>query len=349
MFLRLVLYGLLVTTILTVRVEDDEILPEYLEEKNPTFTNKIAVELDEDDESLAAQIAREYNLKNNGRIGSLERLFEFEHEEETGKRQRRSLMANLKGHPRVKAADRQYILKRYKRGYEEDQANINCQEGKELIRLQRENRLKDKRYFRDPEFNKQWYIHNTGQQGLPLFDINVLPVYKKGITGKGVVVAVLDDGLDHTHPDLERNFDRKASINLNNRMNGRPEYDPFPRDEDDYNAHGTKCAGEIAAQANNDICGAGIAPNVKIGGVRMLDGTATDTLEAKALSFKRNYIDIYSNCWGPKDDGKTFGRPGKNGMKALADGAKYGRKGELNENFYLLNIEIYFRFLIFFM
>ena len=340
MFLRLSLCCVLVTTILTVPVElnrsnvedEDEYdaLAEYFEDTtNPKFSNKIAVELDEDDESLADKIAREYKLTNNGRIGSLKRVFEFEHDETTGSRERRSVKINLAEHPRVKTAERQVILERFKRGFEEDETNTNCGEGKDLIRLAREDRDKDKRFFRDPKFEKQWYLLNTGQRGLPLYDINVLPVYKRGISGKGVVVSVLDDGLDHTHPDLKRNYDPKASTNLNKKLPGYERSDPHPRDEDPYNAHGTKCGGEIGAQANNDVCGAGIAPNVKLGGVRMLDGSATDSLEAHALSFNRDYIDIYSNCWGPKDDGKTFGRPGKLGMKALADGAKYGRGGEV--------------------
>lgn len=66
-------------------------------------------------------------------------------------------------------------------------------------------------------------------------------------------------------------------------------------------------------------------PNV---GVRMLDGQATDVLEGSSLSFQSEYIDIYSNCWGPKDDGKTFGKPGKLAQEALMQGA-------LKVNFYL--------------
>lgn len=63
----------------------------------------------------------------------------------------------------------------------------------------------------------------------------------------------------------------------------------------------------------------------------MLDGQATDVLEGSSLSFQSEYIDIYSNCWGPKDDGKTFGRPGPLGKKAFEDGAKFGRNGKVNE------------------
>jgi furin len=36
--------------------------------------------------------------------------------------------------------------------------------------------------------------------------MNVIPAWKEGITGKGVVVTILDDGLESSHPDLEANY-----------------------------------------------------------------------------------------------------------------------------------------------
>ena len=42
---------------------------------------------------------------------------------------------------------------------------------------------------------------STGPAGV---DVDVMPVWRQGITGKGVVVSILDDGVDHTHPDLQR-------------------------------------------------------------------------------------------------------------------------------------------------
>ena len=59
-----------------------------------------------------------------------------------------------------------------------------------------------------------------------------------------------------------------------------------------------------------------------IQGVRMLDGKATDALEASSLGFQLQYVDVFSNCWGPKDDGKTFGKPGPLAAKALKRGAE---------------------------
>ena len=48
---------------------------------------------------------------------------------------------------------------------------------------------------------------NEGQTGGKVgYDVNVFPVWQKGITGKGVVVSILDDGIDYTHPDLADNY-----------------------------------------------------------------------------------------------------------------------------------------------
>ncbi|XP_029074263.1 proprotein convertase subtilisin/kexin type 4 isoform X2 [Monodon monoceros] len=87
--------------------------------------------------------------------------------------------------------------------------------------------------------------------------------------------------------------------------------DPQPRyTSSDENRHGTRCAGEVAATANNRFCGAGVAYNARIGGVRMLDGTITDVIEAQSLSLQPQHIHIYSASWGPEDDGRTVDGPG---------------------------------------
>lgn len=79
--------------------------------------------------------------------------------------------------------------------------------------------------------------------------------------------------------------------------------------------------------ADNRVCSVGVAYNSKIGGIRMLDGEVTDLVEATALSYNRDYIDIYSASWGPDDDGKTVDGPGFLALKAIEDGIRYGRRG----------------------
>ncbi|XP_048454088.1 PC3-like endoprotease variant B [Rhincodon typus] len=181
--------------------------------------------------------------------------------------------------------------------------------------------------FSDPMWPAQWELFNTGQTNGPKgFDINVMPAWKKNITGSGVVVTIIDDGIDHEHTDLKRNYDPHASFDFNDHFDDQ--HDPVPEDIDGSNGHGTKCAGEVAMEADNNFCGVGIAHNAKIGGIRILDGRVTDALEAASLTYNNNYIDIYSCCWGPKDNGQNFDGPRLLTTKALQEGAEKGRGGK---------------------
>ncbi|MBN3286509.1 NECA endoprotease, partial [Polyodon spathula] len=81
-------------------------------------------------------------------------------------------------------------------------------------------------------------------------------------------------------------------------------------------------------EANNSFCGVGIAFHSKIGGIRLLDGPVTDSMEATALTYNNHFIDIYTCCWGPKDNGKKMAGPGKLTAKALRMGSEKGRKGK---------------------
>ncbi len=53
----------------------------------------------------------------------------------------------------------------------------------------------------------------------------------------------------------------------------------------------------MAAKINNNICGVGIAYHASVGGIRMLDGDVTDSVEARSLSHRPDHIDIYSASW----------------------------------------------------
>ncbi|XP_034045297.1 furin-1-like [Thalassophryne amazonica] len=170
----------------------------------------------------------------------------------------------------------------------------------------------------DPNFTDQWYLYNDNHR-----DLNAKGAWELGYTGKGVVVSILDDGIEKNHPDLEKNYDPDASYDVND---GDP--DPQPRyTQLNDNRHGTRCAGEVAAVANNDLCGVGVAYNAKIGGVRMLDGEVTDMVEAQSLSLNPQHIDIYSASWGPEDDGKTVDGPAKLAKEAFVHGVEEGRGG----------------------
>ncbi|XP_037545715.1 furin (paired basic amino acid cleaving enzyme) a [Nematolebias whitei] len=172
--------------------------------------------------------------------------------------------------------------------------------------------------FIDPKYRDQWYLYNINHN-----DLNAKGAWALGYTGKGVVVSILDDGIEKNHPDLMQNYDPEASYDVND---GDP--DPQPRyTQLNDNRHGTRCAGEVAAVANNGICGVGVAYNAKIGGVRMLDGEVTDMVEAQSLSLNPQHIDIYSASWGPEDDGKTVDGPAKLAKEAFLRGVTEGRSG----------------------
>jgi lantibiotic leader peptide-processing serine protease len=86
----------------------------------------------------------------------------------------------------------------------------------------------------------------------------------RAITGgsPSIVVGDIDTGLDYTHPDLAPNVDFTNSVSC---LGGVPNQDPAAWRDD--NGHGTHTAGTIAA-ARNGIGIVGVAPNVKIAGIK---------------------------------------------------------------------------------
>ncbi|MGH0137080.1 UNVERIFIED_CONTAM: hypothetical protein FKN15_007663, partial [Acipenser sinensis] len=173
----------------------------------------------------------------------------------------------------------------------------------------------------DPKFSEQWYLYNANQH-----DLNARGAWQQGYTGKGVVVSILDDGIEKDHPDLIENYPEGQVKPAGKYLKSREAAPNHPAVGSEMR-HGTRCAGEVAAAANNGICGVGVAFNSKIGGVRMLDGEVTDAVEAQSLSFNPNHIHIYSASWGPEDDGKTVDGPARLAKEAFEHGVSEGRGG----------------------
>lgn len=105
----------------------------------------------------------------------------------------------------------------------------------------------------DPSFNRSWALPKI--EAPTAWDIS---------TGDGIIVAVLDTGVDSTHPDLAANM--------------VPGWNMFDNNDDtaDVHNHGTWVAGTIAAAANNAAGSAGVAWSAEIMPVRIAapDGTA---------------------------------------------------------------------------
>lgn len=120
-----------------------------------------------------------------------------------------------------------------------------------LVKYQREPRLSARPS--DPLFPEQWHLENYGGTGLlNRHDINVLPVWEQGLSGRGVTIATVDNGVDIDHPDLSPNYRQGFSLNLND---GSAD-DARPRRAEDN--HGTAVAG-ISNSARNALGGVGVA------------------------------------------------------------------------------------------
>jgi subtilisin family serine protease len=115
------------------------------------------------------------------------------------------------------------------------------------------------------------------------------------ITGgsPAVLVGDIDTGIDFTHPDLAPNIDVANSANC---VSGAPV--PGLAAQDD-NGHGTHTAGTIAA-ASNGIGIVGVAPNVKIAGIKAGNADGFFFPEAVICSFvwaAEHHVDVTNNSY----------------------------------------------------
>jgi len=123
-------------------------------------------------------------------------------------------------------------------------------------------------------------VADFGGNNWGLDKINAPEVWNQNITGNGIVVAVVDSGVDYNHADLDSNIwqntDEIAGNGIDDDKNGYIDdirgwdfvsYDKEPMDE---LGHGTHVAGLIAAQ-RNDVGITGVAYNAKIMPVRVMD------------------------------------------------------------------------------
>ena len=174
--------------------------------------------------------------------------------------------------------------------------------------------------YSDPIFPYQWHLENTGQSGGTIdLDIHVRNVWQNmNILGNGVVIGIVDNGVQHTHPDLSFNFVVSDSWDFVDN-----DADPSPNLGQD-SAHGTTIAG-LAAARDNYHCGLGVAYRAGIAGIRLTSQPVSDAQEAIALSYQRQSIDIYTYTWGPEDNGQILGKLGPLTLEALALNTAQGR------------------------
>ena len=130
--------------------------------------------------------------------------------------------------------------------------------------------------------------------------------------GEGVVVAVIDTGVDYNHEDIASNIwvneaESNGTPGVDDDINGYIDdikgWDFAYNDNNpmDGHGHGSHCAGTIAAVGNNNIGVIGVAPEAKIMAVKGLSdaGAGTTAGLAKCIVYAAdNGADILSNSWG---------------------------------------------------
>lgn len=171
----------------------------------------------------------------------------------------------------------------------------------------------------DPLYEQQWHLHGDSPSSI---DVDQVSNYTGG---RGIVIAIVDDGLQWNHPDLRANYDARHSYNYNS---GNSDTDPSPRSS--QNGHGTSAAGVAGAVRHNGVCGHGVAFAAKIAGLRLIAEPVDDATESTALSAFSTAVHIYSNSWGPADDSRNMEAPGRLVRETFArfTGEGRGRSGK---------------------
>ena len=163
----------------------------------------------------------------------------------------------------------------------------------------------------DPRFASLYGLHNTGQVGGTIdADIDAPEAWALQ-TGRQVVIAVIDTGVDYTHADLRNNIwvntDEIPNNGIDDDGNGYIDdirgWDFANNDNDpmDDNRHGTHVAGIIAAQGNNNTGVVGVNWSARIMPLKFMSaaggGTTSDAIRAIEYAVA-NGAKISNNSWG---------------------------------------------------
>lgn len=160
----------------------------------------------------------------------------------------------------------------------------------------------------DPRFNEQWSLRNTGQSGGQVgADINATAAWETTTGSATTVIAVIDGGIDFTHPDLINNQWTNSRESGNHRDDdGDGLVDDLHgwdwvansniiRDEQ---GHGTSVAGIIAAQGNNQTGISGVMWRASLMSLRVLDNTGTGDVASavEAIDYATEHGAQVINC-----------------------------------------------------
>jgi proprotein convertase subtilisin/kexin type 2 len=172
----------------------------------------------------------------------------------------------------------------------------------------------------DPLFSFQWHLQNTAQLtgAVAGEDINVVSVWDSGNKGDSILVSIVDDGTEFTHPDLVANAASGLSYNY---LTGST--NPGGTSA----SHGTCVAGVIGARDTNGIGLRGVAPRSSLASYNMLqNSTLANVLDAMGRNASVAYVS--NNSWGPTDATGAFTAPPTSWETAVTSAVTTGRSGK---------------------
>ncbi|HEY0380275.1 MAG TPA: S8 family serine peptidase [Pyrinomonadaceae bacterium] len=166
----------------------------------------------------------------------------------------------------------------------------------------------------DPRFPEQWALRNEGAAGGQFgSDINATQGWGLSTGSPQTVVAVLDSGVDFTHPELVNNEWANPAEMVNGLDDDRNGFTDDLRGWDfvsnsaevrDVQGHGTAVAGIIAAEGNNGAGITGVMWRAGLMSLRVLDETGTGDIAAaaEAIDYAVTKGAQVINCsWGTDD------------------------------------------------
>jgi subtilisin family serine protease len=165
----------------------------------------------------------------------------------------------------------------------------------------------------DPLKSAQWYLSALGLDKLG-----------GQLTGAGITIGIVDDGIDTSHPDLQNQLNFALAYDTQfNTNDGQPKYPVLLGTPDN---HGTAVAGIIAAQANNETGIVGIASDATLVSTRV-HWTWDQITEALGKQYQ---FDISNNSWGAINPfGDNFNSTALTfAYQALRTGVEDGRGGK---------------------
>lgn len=187
----------------------------------------------------------------------------------------------------------------------------------------------------DPFYSSQWHLKNTGQGGGTVdADARLEAAWDLEPGDPSVVVAVVDDGVQTSHPDLPIfiNTGEIPSNGTDDDLNGFIDdvngWDFYFNDNDPNpltteGSHGTAVAGVAAATGNNAVGVTGACQNCTVLPVRIFNGAVatSDANIADAIAYAGTLADVINNSWGG-------GTPSP-ALTAAIQGANSGGRGGL--------------------